>query len=101
MSFDLSKLVTAEQKLEKIRLASIPAQVTMRQARLALLQGGKLAQVDAAIALFDPTIKGAAEIEWQYAKQVDRLSPLTAILSETLGLTTQQIDNLFILAATL
>lgn len=66
--------------------------VTMRQARLALLQSGLLANVEAAIT--DP----AAKIEWEYALTVDRNSPLVSSLSVGLGLTQQQLDDLFNLA---
>lgn len=69
--------------------------VTMRQARLALLQAGLLDQVDAAIT--DP----ASRIEWEYATTVERNSALVQSLSAGLGLSEQQLDDLFTLAATL
>jgi hypothetical protein len=73
----------------------IPTSVTMRQARLALLGAGLLEQVNAAIT--DP----AAQIEWEYATTVERNSPLVQNLSIGLGLTEQQLDDLFTTAATL
>lgn len=79
----------------------VPAEVTMRQARLALLQVGKLAAVDAAInALAEPT-KTAARIEWEYSGTVKRHQPLVLALAPALGLTSDQLDALFIAAESL
>lgn len=75
--------------------ATIPEAVTMRQARLALFGAGLLATVDAAIA----QAGGAAQIEWEYAQDVRRDSPLIAQLAPLLGLTGEEIDALFIAAA--
>lgn len=75
----------------------VPAIVSMRQARLALLQSGLLAQVDAAIA----TGSEAGRITWEYATEVRRGDALVAGLSAALGLTASQLDSLFALAATL
>ena len=75
----------------------IPTLVSMRQARLALLQSGLLATVDAAIAAGSE----ADQITWEYATEVDRNSPMVVNLSASLGLTEQQLDDLFTLAATL
>jgi hypothetical protein len=72
------------------------ASVTMRQARLALHRAGLLAQVDAAIAS-----DVEAQIEWEYAQTVERHSPLVQNLAAGLGLTEEQLDNLFTLASTL
>jgi len=72
-----------------------PQSVTMRQARLALYDSNLLDQVSAAIAN-DPR----AQIEWEYATTVERNSQLVQTLATGLGLTEQQLDELFILAAT-
>lgn len=74
-------------------VVSIPTSVTMRQARLALLQAGCLDAVSAAVA----QMGGAAVIEWEYAQVVERSSPLVAALA----LPTAEVDGLFTLAATL
>jgi hypothetical protein len=68
--------------------------VTMRQARLALHRAGLLTQVDAAIAS-----DVEAQIEWEYAQTVERHSPLVQNLAAGLGLTEQQLDDLFTQAA--
>lgn len=79
----------------------VPASVTMRQARLALLGAGVLSTVNAAIAAMPGAEGDAARIEWEYARDVERDSPLIAGLVPALGMTEAQIDQLFITAATL
>lgn len=82
--------------------ARVPQSVSMRQARLALLQFGLLAGVDAALAaISDDMQRQAAQIEWEYAAIVERNSALVQQLGGALGLTAQQFDQLFTLAATL
>lgn len=83
------------------RTPSVPASVSMRQARLALLGAGLLSSVDAAIAALPSPAKEAAQIEWDYASEVQRDNALIASLASGLGLTEAQIDDLFITAATL
>ena len=76
--------------------------VTMRQGRLALLQAGLLDQVDSAIAsIEDDTQRKAAQIYWEYGQAIDRDETWVINLSAALGLSDEQVDNLFKLAATL
>ena len=76
--------------------------VTMRQARRALLDAGLLDQVDAAIAaIADATERRQAEIDWEYATTVERLWPWVQTLGAALGLSAEDLDALFELAATL
>lgn len=77
----------------------VPEVVTMRQARLALLGAGLLAQVNTAVANMPGTEGDAARIEWEYAQEVRRDSPLVAALSVALGLTDETLDNLYKVAA--
>lgn len=82
-------------------ITPIPTSVAMRQARLALLQSGLLAQVNAAVAAM-PGVEGdAARIEWEFSGTVERSRPLLQSLATALGLTEAQLDELFMLAATL
>jgi hypothetical protein len=69
----------------------------MRQARLALLQSGLLASVNAAVAAADEETK----ITWEFSSEVNRNHPFVATLATALGLTDAQLDDLFTLAATL
>ena len=75
----------------------VPAQVTMRQARLELLKRGLLDDVEAVI-----TAAGrAAQLEWEYAAVVERTNPAVAAVQQQQGLTDAQIDDLFREAAKL
>lgn len=82
-------------------VAAIPQEVTMRQARLALHGAGLLANVDAAVASMEGAQGDVARIEWEYSNTVRRNQPLIMALAPGLGLTSDQIDTLFITAATL
>jgi len=87
--------------LEELK-ARVPTVVTMRQARLALLQSNLLSQVEAAIAaIADATERKQAAIDWEYATQVERLWPWVQTLGVALGLTDDELDALFVQAATL
>lgn len=79
----------------------VPVAVTMRQARLALLSAGMLAQVNAAIAGMPGAEGEAARIEWEYAQDVRRDSPLVAALVGDIGLADEDLDSLFIDASRL
>lgn len=73
----------------------VPTEVTMRQARLALLGAGLLTNVDAAINAMPEPAKSAARIEWDYSSAVQRHNGFVAQLGPALGLTDAQIDDLF------
>lgn len=81
--------------------SKVPQSVTMRQARLALLDAGLLQSVADAVAAM-PGIEGdAARIEWEYAQEVRRDSALLASLANSLQMTDMQIDDLFTKGASL
>ena len=75
----------------------VPQQVTMRQARLALLSAGLLDDVEMVIT----TAGRAAQLEWEYAAMVERSNPAVAIVQQQKSLTDAQIDDLFREAAKL
>lgn len=78
----------------------VPAEVTMRQARLALLQIGLLDDVAPMIEqIEDVAVRRAAQIEWEYSSAVKRNNPLINMLGGALGLSQSQIDDLFRAAA--
>ena len=79
----------------------VPHEVTMRQARLALLAAGKLAGVEAAIASMPEPQRTAASIEWEYSNALQRNSQFVAQLVAALGIDAAGIDALFIAAAKL
>ena len=75
----------------------VPQQVTMRQARLALLNAGLLDDVEVVIA----TAGKEAQLEWEYASVAERSNPVIAIVQQQQGVTDEQIDDLFREAAKL
>jgi hypothetical protein len=79
----------------------VPAAVTMRQARLALLGAGLLDDVEAAINAMAEPAKTAARIEWDYSSELQRAHPLVSTLGASLGLTSEQLDSMFIAAQVL
>ena len=88
---------TDEELLQQIEDAK-PKVVTMRQARLALLQSGTLQTVQDAIA---NGTDEAMKIEWEYATEVKRDWDSLVTLTTALGITDLQLDDLFQLASTL
>jgi len=82
---------------------AVPAAVTQRQLRLALLAGGSPTpdEVRAAIeALPDPVMRAGALIEWDHAQSIQRQHPLIAQLAAAFGKDDAWIDDLFREAAT-
>lgn len=69
----------------------VPQQVTMRQARLELLERELLDDVEAVIA----AAGRAAQIEWEFAAVVERAHPVIAVVQQQQGMTDAQIDDLF------
>lgn len=74
----------------------IPQSITPRQARLKLLEVGLLDELEATI-----TTNRSWQIEWEYATEVRRDSPLIDAVATQAGLTSEQIDQMFIEASTL
>ena len=82
---------TPEEKRQRMR-------VTMRQARLALHQAGKLDLVADAINLIPEPDKSLISIEWEYASTVERMSPWMGVMGSALGLSEEELDQLFEIA---
>ena len=76
---------------------AVPQQVTRFQARAALYQAGLLDQVEAAISA--PGTDKMLKLAWQDAQAFKRDSQFVSGMAQTLGLTAQQLDNLFISAS--
>jgi UDP-N-acetylmuramoylalanine-D-glutamate ligase len=69
----------------------VPKIVSMAQARVALRRAGLLEAVQAAVS----QAGGETLDAWEYATQVSRHSALVTALAGALGLSTQQVDDLF------
>lgn len=78
-------------------IPSVPSEVTMKQARLALLAVGLLDDIDTLI----KASPREAQIEWEYASTVSRSHPLISAVQAAKGLTDADIDALFIAASEL
>ena len=74
------------KRKEELKVKSI----TPRQARLKLLEVGLLDELEAIIAT-----NAAWKIEWEYATEVKRSSPLVATVATQAGMTDEQIDIMF------
>jgi hypothetical protein len=72
--------------------------VSPRQARLALNAAGLLVSVDAAIAAMDEPEKTVVSLEWEYATEIQRLSSWVISMGVALGLSEDELDNLFVVA---
>lgn len=75
----------------------VPASITPRQCRLILAQQGLLDAVEEMIAQSTQDVR----ITWEYALEFRRDDPLLAQLAGELGLTSEQIDQFFIVASQL
>jgi len=91
-----TKLEYETEYLASIAKAQVPAVVTMRQARLALLEATLLDDVELAISTGTDAVM---KIEWEYATEVQRDWASLNALSTSLGITSTQLDALFISAA--
>ena len=101
---DIPQATVALAEIEKVKMErelSIPKSITARQAKLALLQIGKLADVTAAIANLQSPMKEQVEIEWEYAADIYRNNGFIDTLGAALGLSDAQLDDLFLQASKL
>lgn len=80
--------------LEVERAAMVASRM---QARIALHQEGLLTQIEQAVAQADPVV----QIAWQDATIFERQSPTIAALAASIGLTDEQLDDLFRAAMTI
>ena len=83
---------------EAARLASVPPSVSMAKARAVLITGGYMASITAALDAMTGIEGEVARSDWQFATTVDRNDPLTQSLAGILGLSSLQMDDLFIAA---
>lgn len=74
------------KRKEELKVKSI----TPRQARLKLLEVGLLDELEAII-----TTNREWQIEWEYATEVKRSSPLVAAVAAQAGMTDEEIDTMF------
>lgn len=93
--------LTAEE-IEAAYAATVPASVTRRQARQALVLEGKFDLVQVAIdAIPDTTQRKLMQIEWDDSLEFERTRPSLMAIGAAIGLTSEGIDDLFRTAVTL
>lgn len=74
-----------------LRPASVPESVSRFQARAALMQEGLLSAVEAVVAQAD----ALTQMAWSDALEFRRDSPAIASLAAQVGLSSEQVDDLF------
>ena len=86
---------------EEIRARDVPQAVTPRQLQLALLEADLLDAIEAFLA--NEQTPRAARIAWEYATEYRRDDPTLNLMAQQLDppLSAEQIDQLFIAAATI
>ena len=87
---DTKSWIEDETLKEEYEKSLIPKTITLRQARLYLLSIGLLDDLENIISQ-----NRAYQIEWEYANQIERESPLVTILGQALELNDERIDEMF------
>jgi hypothetical protein len=90
------EVVAAEAKAE-----AVPTLVSMRQARRVLREAGLFGAIESAIDALPSPEKEDAKIDWEFSQEVRRDNALLQNLSKALGMTSTQMDALFIAASKL
>ena len=96
-----SRDYTTEEIVQNLMDRRASMIVTPRQARLALLSAGHISNIDIAIDALEEPTKSAVKIEWEYAVQIERISPWVQAMTTALSMTDEQVDELFDAAAQL
>jgi len=99
----IEQTVNAHDPLDAEYLREEIPDVTPRQFRQALVLTGLItvAQVEAAIASQSEPLRSLALIEWEYSTMFKRNNPIVNQMAPALGLTAEQIDQVWLLAGTL
>lgn len=74
----------------------VPQTISLWSFRTMLLLRGLIDQVQSLIDNLPEPEKSVANIQWEYGNYIDRNHPLINQLGTQLGLTSEQIDNIFI-----
>jgi len=100
--FEDKEDITGEEQYNKVWNqeieARLPTVASARQIRLALVDVGLLDSVQDAFADLAEPLKTKAQIEWEYATEIEKNSPLIQNLYPKLGLSKEQLDDLFVAA---
>lgn len=97
INFIKTKVTELVTPFEYVEGKTPPSKVTIRQAKLALLEKGLLSKVDELMK--SDKADEAMKIEWEYATEVKRTWIENSGIKKLLGLTNKQLDELFLLAS--
>ena len=98
---DANYMITDYTPSAPVLVKQVPQQVDTAQARLALLSRGLLDRVGAEIEAMEEPFLSAAKIEWEFRITIRRDNPLVLALGALLGLSADDLDDLFIEASKL
>jgi hypothetical protein len=97
----VTKLQQENAAVEAKRLASVPASIAMAQARAILIIAGHMDTVLSALANITGVEGKLARSKFEFSVTVQRNDPLTQAMKDILGLTSLEMDDLFIRASKL
>lgn len=83
-------------EIKPVVLPYVPETISLWAFRSILTLQGLITQAEALIDSLSEPAKTVATIQWEYGNYIDRNHPLIASLGSQLGLTSEQIDNIFI-----
>lgn len=89
--YTVTRPAEAEERAARLAKGPVPESVSALQIRRAIRRAGLKGQVQSWLARADEdTIE-----DWEYATEIRRVDPMVNSASETLGLTQEQVDDLF------
>lgn len=103
LSFTDEFVALTQGEIEAIQKAKVPKSVKNMKLRLALIQSGiSISSIDATIqTIEDTTVRESIQTMWEYAEYYERENTQLIAMAASLGITDEQLDQLFILAETL
>ena len=85
-----------ETEIIEYRKSQVPQSITPLQAKLQLLKIGLLDEVEALV-----TGDRTAQLYWEYASVIERDNAVLLLMANSIGLTSEQVDEMFISASKL
>ena len=89
-------LPKTEVEIVEYRKSQVPQSITPLQAKLQLLKLGLLDEVEALV-----TGDRASQLYWEYASVVERDNAVLLLMANSIGLTSEQVDEMFMEASKL
>lgn len=89
-------LPKTESEIIEYKKSQVPQSITPLQAKLQLLKLGLLDEVEALV-----TGDRTAQLYWEYASIIKRDNAVLLLMANSLGLTSEQVDEMFIEASKL